>query len=106
MLADRHEVEHRVERRDFEHADIGHVEQRRDLLDHRLRAPPFLLLPDPQRGNHRALLPARWILGNVALHARFIFLAVREALRLLIGWRKTAKAHRSISPKTISIDTS
>ena len=47
--ADRLQLELRVEGRDFERADIGHVEHVGDVLDRRLGHPAFLLLREHQQ---------------------------------------------------------
>ena len=60
------EIEHRVEGRDFQHADVGHARARGDVLDHRLGHPAFLLLAAPQERNHRARLTARRIFRDLA----------------------------------------
>ena len=52
--SDRREIEHRVEGRDFEHADLGHAEHLRHRLDRLLRQPAAgLLLRPPQDRDHR-----------------------------------------------------
>ena len=97
----RRQIEHRVEGRDFEHADLGHAEQFGDRLDRLLRQPAArLLLRAPQQRDHGRLLPARRIFGDPRLRPLQILRREGEARRLLLG--ETADAHRSTSPNTTS----
>src|SRR5215469_6208131 len=98
---DRRQIEHRVEGRDLEHADLGHAEHVGDKLDGLLRQPAArLLLRAPQKRNHRRLLSARRIFGDPRLRPLQIFRRESKTRRLLFG--KAADAHRSTSPNTTS----
>src|SRR5262249_36168153 len=62
---DRRQVEHRVEGRDFEHADVGHAEKIGNRPDRRLRDPAAgLLLRAPQNRQDRRGLPTWRIFGD------------------------------------------
>ncbi len=63
--AHRLELEHGVERRDFEHADVGHAQHVGDRLYRRAGDPAFLLLGAPQDWNDCRLLPAGGIFGDL-----------------------------------------
>src|SRR6516165_11449626 len=61
FLADRRELEHRVEGRDLQHTDVGHLQEIGDRADRRLRNPTLMLLLDPpqDRDGGRRLAPGR-----------------------------------------------
>src|SRR3984957_14779704 len=100
---DRSKIEHRVKGRHFEHADLGHAEQFGGRLDRLLRQPTArLLLRPPQNRDDRGLLTARRIFRHPRLRPFEILRREGEARRLLLG--ETAHAHRSTSPKTMSIE--
>src|SRR5262249_27006368 len=103
--ADRREIEHGVKCRDFEHADLGHAEQIRRDFDRLLRQPATaLLLRPPQDRDHRGLLAAFGILGDLRFRPGQIVGRKDKTRGLLFG--QSAHAHRSTSPKTISIEPS
>ena len=83
--AHRLEVEHRVEGRDLEHADLGHVEHRRDRLDRRL-ASPSLPAPAPATAARSPPRPAgprdTW---RSLLRPSAVRFAEGEALGLFLG---------------------
>ena len=83
LLADRSQQEHGVEGRDFQDADIGHVEELADPADRRLGNPAFLLLNAPQdRDNSGGLLAFRELL-NLLLGPGEVLGGEREARGLL-----------------------
>src|SRR5207245_9277518 len=63
-----------------------------------------LVLRDPQYRQNRARLAARWVFGDVRLRPFEVLRGEFEALGLLERIRFDWGAHRSISPKTISIE--
>ena len=65
--AHRGELEHRVEGRDLQHADVGHAQHVGDGADGGLGAPALLLLRAPQEREHGGGLLAGRILGDLAL---------------------------------------
>ena len=94
LAADRLELEHRVEGRDLEHADLRHAEHLGDVLDRRLRQPAaVLLLRPPQQRDHRRGLAAFRIFGDLALRPVEILRREGELLRLQFGRRKAADGH-------------
>src|SRR5664279_1574981 len=59
LLADRLQLEHRVEGGDLQRADVGYVEQIRDRSDRRFRNPAVMLFLDPPQDRyHRRGLAA------------------------------------------------
>jgi hypothetical protein len=80
------------------------------MIHRRPRQPPIVLfLRDPQQGQDGACLPTRRVFGDVRLGALEIFRREFEILRLLDQsgiWRESLdrRAHRSTSPKTMSIE--
>src|ERR1051325_1980505 len=105
LLADRREQKHGVEGRDLEHADVGHAEQVGDVLDRLLRGPAArLLLRAPEQRDHRRLLAAFRILGDLLFRPGEVGLGEGEFLRLQLSRRETSYAHRSTSPNTMSIE--
>jgi hypothetical protein len=82
LLAHRLELEHRVESRDFQHADIGHVEQIGDgLADRRLAHPAvMLLLRAPQQRDDRGGLTAFRIAILISFFAQARLSAVNAKL--------------------------
>ena len=85
-LPDRLEVEHGVEGRDLQHADIGHPEPRRHGLDRRLRAASrLLLLRPPQQRDHRRGLPARRVLCDLLLRTSFVLGEKAKLLGCILG---------------------
>ena len=83
--ADRLQLELRVEGRDLEGADVGHVEHVGDMLDRRLRHPAFLLLREHQKRDDGRLLAALRIFADPGLHLPRIVGAEGEGWRL-DGW--------------------
>src|SRR6516225_9228938 len=66
LLADRRELEHRVEGRNLEHADVRHLEQVSDGADRGFRNPALmLLLHPPEDRNRRRGLTAGRIFGHL-----------------------------------------
>src|SRR5205823_4161768 len=101
--ADRREQEHCVKGRDFEHADARHIEEVGDMLDRLLRQPAArLLLRAPEQRDHRRLLPALRIFGELLLGPHAVFRREGEFLRLKMRFGEAADAHRSTSPNTMS----
>ena len=99
------QLEHGVEGGDLEHADIGHVEHVRDILDHRLGHPVVvLLLGAPQQRDDRRGLLARGKFRDGLLGPGQVLRAEGEAVGL--NRMKTTDAHRSTSPKTMSREPS
>src|SRR5262249_24783582 len=104
-FSNRPEIEHRVERSNFQSADVRHAEEVADMADRRLRQPAAVLfLCAPEQRDDRRLLTAFRIFGNFLLRPGEILFVEREILRLHFRWSKAANAHRSTSPNTISID--
>src|SRR5262245_30072914 len=85
MLAHGMKIEHRVEGRHFQHADVRHAKKPCDFLDHRLRDSSLLFLRAPQDRNDRRGLPPGWIFPDLVLTPRRILRAEGEALRLMLG---------------------
>ena len=83
----------RIERRDFEHADIGHAEQAADRLDGGTAQPALLLLGTPQDQDHGGLLPAGRIAGDDFLGPRLVLGRERKARGLDVIGGKTADGH-------------
>ncbi len=116
VTADRRQIEHCVEGRNFQHADIWHFEHRGNRLDRRPGEPvTALLLCAPQQREDRRRLPAGWIFRELLLRPRLILRRELEACRLFVGetadghrsegpHRRVDLDHRSTSPNTISID--
>jgi hypothetical protein len=97
IFADRLQIEHRVEGRDFQHADIGHAEQVGDLLDRLLGQPVImLLLRLPQGRDHGGSLAAGRIFGDLRVEPGAVFRRELEALGLFFG--ETADAHDDCFP--------
>ncbi len=95
-FADRREIEHRVEGRDLEHADIRHAEQLGDMLDRLLRQPAAgLLLRAPQQRDHRRLLAAFRIFRDLLLRPGEILRREGEVLRLQMRFGEAADGHLS-----------
>ena len=63
----RGKLEHRVKRRDFEHADVGHAEHVGDRADRRFGYPTFLLLRAPQQRDDGAGLTAFGVFRDLPL---------------------------------------
>src|SRR6266699_5950161 len=94
MGADRSEIEHGVESRHFQHADLRHAEHLADVLDRLLRQPAAgLLLRPPQQGNDRRGLAAFGIFGDLVLGPGEILRREGEARGLILS--KAAGRHRS-----------
>src|SRR5262249_33807319 len=101
--SDRRQVEHRVEGRDFERANLRHAEEVSDVLDRLLRKPAGLLLRTPEQRDDRRTLPAIRIFGDLALGPIEILDREGEALGLNCGFGEATHGHqRSTSPKTMS----
>jgi hypothetical protein len=62
---DRLQLEHEVEGRHLQHADIGHAQQVGDIFNRRAGKPPFLFLRAPQQRDDRAGLTTFGIFGNL-----------------------------------------
>ena len=102
---DRPQIEHRVEGRDLVDADRRHVEHLADVIHRRLGQPvAALALRQVEQGQHSAGLPPRRVFSNVVLRLFEVLGGERETRRLLERWSVDVKAHRSISPKTMSIE--
>ena len=103
-LPDRRQIEHGVEGRDLERADLRHAEEIGDVLDRLLRQPAAgLLLRAPQQRDDRGGLPALRIFGDLALGPIEILGREGEALGLDRGIGEAADGHqRSTSPNTMS----
>ena len=103
-LSDRLQIEHGVEGRDFERADLRHAEKGRDVLDRLLRQPAAgLLLRAPQDRKDRGRLPAFRIFGDLVLGPIEVLGREGEALGLQRGLGEAANGHqRSTSPNTMS----
>src|ERR1700722_18576614 len=66
LLADRLQLEHRVEGRYLQSSDVGHLKQIRDRTDRRFRNPPVMLFLDPpQDRDHRRGLAAGRIFADL-----------------------------------------
>ena len=94
LAADRLQQEHGVEGRDLERADVRHAEHVGDVRDRRLRQPAvMLLLRAPQQRDHRRLLAAFRILGDLLLGPGEILRREGEFLRLQFGRGEAANGH-------------
>src|SRR6188474_605370 len=104
-FADRPQIEHRVEGRHLECADMRHGDKFGDMTDCSFRQPAAgLLLRTPEQRNDCRLLPALRIFGDLFLRPGKVVLAEGEILRLQFGRSETPDAHRSTSPNTMSIE--
>ena len=66
------QLEHRIEGRDLEHADVGHAQHVGDGADGGLGAPALLLLGAPSSASTaEACLPGGYLAISVLAHARF-----------------------------------
>src|SRR5207253_5968439 len=102
--SNRRQVEHRVEGRDFERADLRHAEEVSRVLDRLLRKPAAgLLLRAPEQRDDGRTLPAFRIFGDLALGPIEVFDREGEALGLDCGIGEATHGHqRSTSPNTMS----
>ncbi len=101
--ADGGKLKHSVEGRDFIDPDKAHLEQLGHVFDRRPRNPSAdLLLRPPEDGDHRGRLAAHGVIRDDRLSPFEVLRGEGEAFRLDIV--ETAHAHRSTSPKTISIE--
>ena len=92
LAADRRKLKHRIERRDFDAANIGHVEQIADGTDRGFGKPAAgLLLSAPHQRKNGGRFFAGRILGNRRMRPRKIFRRESE-LRRLIGMQ-SANGH-------------
>ena len=100
IAADRLQVQHRVEGGDLVDPDRRHVEQRGDILHHRLGDPATVLaLREVEQRQHRARLTTRRVLGDHGIRVGLIL--GRKGESLDAGDRLSR--HRSISPNTMSM---
>src|SRR6185437_10441334 len=105
MLADRAQIEHRVEGGDLVDADMRHAEHVRDIVHRRARHPiAVLALRQVEQRQHRARLPAWRILGDIGLGLGEVFRREGEALGLIDRRIAGGPAHRSMLPNTMSIE--
>src|SRR6266403_1543386 len=94
LLADRLQLKHRVEGRDFQHADVGHAEQIGDGADCGFRNPAIMLFLDaPQDGDRRRRLAARRIFRDLLLRPGESFRRERKARGLLFLRCEAADGH-------------
>ena len=94
-------LEHRIERGHFVNADEGHIEHLAHIFHGGLREPAgILLLGAPEQSDHGRGLLAGGIIADGLFRPRHILRGEGEAFRLY--GIKTANAHRSTSPNTIS----
>src|SRR5262249_38212843 len=101
----RRQVEHGVEGRDLEHADMRHAEHVGDIADRRFRHPAArLFLRPPQQRDHGRGLPAVRIFCDLSARPGEILRREGKLLRLDGFVSEAADAHRSTSPNTISIE--
>src|SRR5262249_15840150 len=101
--ADRREVEHRVEGRDFERTDVREPELVGDRADSDFRQPTALLLCPPEQRDDRGSLAAGRIFADLPLGPGAVLRREGEALRLKLGRGETTNGHqRSTSPNTTS----
>src|SRR5262249_27751621 len=99
------QIEHRVEGRDLADADRRHLEDLCDMIHRRPGQPSAaLLLGNPQQRQNRACLTAGGICGDGCFSPLQIFWRELEVFGLLDPNRCNRGVHRSISPKTISIE--
>src|ERR1700736_238236 len=103
---DRGEVEHGVEGRDLERADMREPEPVGDGADRGLRQPAArLLLRAPQQRDDGRGLPSGRIFADLLLGPGVVLRREGEALRLELGRGETTNGHqRSPSPTTMSIE--
>src|SRR4029079_431070 len=104
-FADRPQIEHRVESRDLERANVRHSKKFSDMPDRSFRQPAArLLLRAPEHRNNRRLLTALGIFRDLFLRPGKVVLAEGKILRLHFGRCEAADAQRSTSPNTNSIE--
>ena len=87
------QLEHEIEGRDFQGADIGHAEHISDIFNRRLAEPPFLFLCAPQQGNNRRSLTSFGVFGDLRLSPCLIFRGKGKAIWL---FRMKASEHRKV----------
>ena len=86
VLPDRRQVVHRVEGRDLQHADVGHVEDLGDLLDGGLRHPAVVLLLGAAQQRHDGRgLPACRVFPDLLIHPGPVLRREVEAVGLDLG---------------------
>src|SRR5262249_19913223 len=88
-----------------EHADVGHPERAGYVFDRLLRRPAAgLLLRAPQDRDHRRLLTAFRVLGDLLFCPGEVLCREGELLRLKLGGCEAAGCHRSIYLNEPSLD--
>src|SRR5664279_3895849 len=94
LLADRLQLEHRVEGRDLERANVGHPEQVSDRADRDFGNPTVMLLLDPPQDRYyRRCLAAFRIFGDLRLRPNEVFRREREVRGLQFLWCEAADGH-------------
>src|SRR6266436_5620564 len=99
------QVEHRVKGCDLINPDRRHFEQLRDAIHRRPGQPSSMLaLRQIQQRQHRARLTPSRVFGDVGFRPLEVLLGEIEARGLLELGGIGRRAHRSISPNTMSIE--
>src|SRR5438876_10554109 len=94
LLADRLQLKHRVEGRDFQHADVGHAKQIGDGTDCGFRDPSIMLFLDaPQDRYRRRSLAAGWKLRDLSFRPSESFRREREVRGLYFLRCEAADGH-------------
>src|SRR3954451_13674988 len=94
FFADRLQLKHGVEGRDFQHADVCHFQEIGDRPDRRFRDPSFvLLLHPPKYRDYSRGLSSRRIFRDLGLSEVKIFLRERKARGLYFLWCEAADGH-------------
>src|SRR6516165_7969759 len=105
ISSDRPQIEHRVKSCDLVDPDRRHPEHFCDAVHCRPREPSAMLaLRQIQQRQHRASLASWWIFGDVRLRPFEVLSSEFEARGLLEFDIVQRRAHRSISPKTMSME--
>ena len=98
FLADRLKLEHRIESRHLQHADVGHFEEIGDGADRGFRHPALMLFLDaPQDCDHRGRLATRRIFFDLRFRPGEILFRERKARGLQFLRCEAADGHRSVS---------
>ena len=87
------QLELRIERRNFEDTDQGHIEQGRYIFDRRLGNPAILFLRAHQKRNNCRLFTAFWIFLDCKLCPSAVFAIERERCWLDVIFCETADGH-------------
>ena len=83
-MADGVQLEHEIERRHLERADVIHAEHLRHMLDRRAGQPALLFLRAPHQRDHRAGLTPLGVFADLTLGPFLVRRGEFEAFGLLV----------------------